>query len=655
MLAITQFEVYVLQKGRWTIHARYPGEERNQAVLDARTVESTLGFPAKVIRETYYPEVNDSERFTVYTSPKVKEQQAQLAANARRRTPLASARAAATAALKRRPRPAARPRLTASQVFFRVIVAGGISLAAATLMTGIVAWALHRAAEGGIDISASTRTTTLTYAYVVMFLFFFTSLFRSRLPLHRLLADLWQKAAQQKAAAATAAANAGPPRVKPKHNRAASPETLREWEDLKIKRGDLDPLRLLEGAQADVPAAAPEIPAPPLDQPIPASVPEQAPTADVAEAQKAEAKKKEKKEKAEKERLATEAAAAAQIAAEDEAKAKAAPEEPLRDALNLERMVMRRFAVDVVKSAIQGAMPDDPMTRRGTALVLAGGAAGVAATARLDAAAEEELLTDALQHIGMNQGAVDLFMSQRAEQVIAPANAGLLAAGRRALAAYLEGTADVAGMLARAMTHWRTPFGAHPLPEAGFGDADVNAAPLLEVYMLTELRESARAEEGETAMDAFHDQAMGAHNGIVRMAITAHGGHEVKHTGKGIFARFATARAAVNAAVDAQRAFAEQSSKLAIGLIGNTTAGEDPILSANLVHQAQALVGRAGTGEILCEAQVQAAIRRPQSAGDTASNEVTDDLDLVRMDGPEPEFESRAAGPAPHSGVRAAS
>ena len=105
MLAITQFEVQVLQKGRWTIHARYPGEERNQAIQDARATEAGTGFAAKVIRETYFPEVNESERITVYASPKAKEQGKPLLAKQRRKPPASEARAA-TEAITRSSRPA---------------------------------------------------------------------------------------------------------------------------------------------------------------------------------------------------------------------------------------------------------------------------------------------------------------------------------------------------------------------------------------------------------------------------------------------------------------------------------------------------------------------------------------------------------------------
>jgi hypothetical protein len=135
---------------------------------------------------------------------------------------------------------------------------------------------------------------------------------------------------------------------------------------------------------------------------------------------------------------------------------------------------------------------------------------------------------------------------------------------------------------------------------------------------------------------------MGAHNNAVRHALAVHGGQEVKHTGKGIFARFTTATAAVDAAMDIQRGYQDDGSKLAIGIVGNSVAGEDPILSANLVRQAQAILARTGPGEILCEAQVRAAVKRQQRERDTNPKQEVEDLDLVRLVIPEPSFETPA-------------
>ena len=641
MLSITQFEVYVLQNGRWTLHARYPGEDRQEAVRDAHTTEATTGFPAKVVRETYFPDVNDSERITVYASPKAKAQTKPLSANQRRRPPLTAAARAAAGTLARRDRPAGTVRpLTPAQIFFRVIIAGGMSLVAATLMTGIVAWSLHRLVDAGMNIASDPITLLLTYAYVLTFLFFFWTLFRSRLPLHRILADLWQKASAPTAAGTS---DTKLPHVKPKHNRPPSPETLREWEDLKVKRGDLDPLKL----ETDAKAASETVPSPEQPKVSPSDVPPiPAPVAPLesakADTSQIETKQSETK-KGEAAKLDESAVAPVPVQAPD----------PRANILNLERMVLRRFAVDVVMPAIRSAMPDDPVARRGAALLLAGGAAGVATTAQLDKTVELELLSDALHHVGMNQPAIDSFMAQHIQQINGPANIGLLAAGQSALAAHLQGATDITRTLTSILAGWRTPLGQNAVPDQGNTGADVYAAPpLLDVYMLTELREDQHLSDSEAAIDAFHDRDMGTHNGLVRAVIAVHGGHEVKHTGKGIFSRFAEASPAIDAARDIQRAFSGSGSKLAIGLVGNTTAGEHPILSASLIRQAQAMVARTGAGEILCEAKVQAAAsRQRRDSGRDAADPGTENLDLVRLAPSEPEFEAptgRSDPAAPH-------
>ena len=73
MLGVTQFEVYALEQGRWILHARYAGHDQKEALWDARTTEASTCFPTKIVRETFFPEINDSERITTYISPNAKK------------------------------------------------------------------------------------------------------------------------------------------------------------------------------------------------------------------------------------------------------------------------------------------------------------------------------------------------------------------------------------------------------------------------------------------------------------------------------------------------------------------------------------------------------------------------------------------------------
>ncbi len=68
--AIVHYEVYALDGQRWTLHARFRKEEKEDALAEAKMVENSLGFCSKVVREIYYPGNNASEETLVYSSEK---------------------------------------------------------------------------------------------------------------------------------------------------------------------------------------------------------------------------------------------------------------------------------------------------------------------------------------------------------------------------------------------------------------------------------------------------------------------------------------------------------------------------------------------------------------------------------------------------------
>jgi len=597
MLAITQFEVYVLDHGRWTIHARYGSHQRKAAVMDARTTEFTTGLPTKVVCETYFPEINESELVTAYVSPKARELREEAKTRRQGRSPGPPTSQPRAANNRKR---APRQHLNVRQYVMRVVVAGAFSLVAATLTTLLLSWVLRRVSESGVEMTQATMTNIVTYGYAVLFVFYFMSLFRSRLPLHKLLAYLWQQNTQTTTAktsdARTIAAQIAP-RLRPKNSSAAAAAADRALEELKTLRGDPTP----------EPVVDPDF--------LPARPPltiEQAPIEIVDErTQKKRQKELEKAQKAAADKVAAEKAAAEKAAAQATALDIATPS----DTLVLERAVLRRFIADVIVPATTGTMPDDPVTRRGIALVLSGASAALAETAKTDATAQIDLLIDALKQTGFNAATLQMFMEQYEEVVSAPANISLVDVGRAALAKHLDGV-DVARMLAVALAGWRTPHGQPTGMEAPPGDVGVAHEPthteIHDVYFLSELRIGsafAMTSDGtpDSAAEAARDAAMGLHNSVVRNVLGTHSGHEVKHTGMGIFARFASADAAIAAATEVQRRFtASYGPKLAIALIANTNS-EDPLVSSNIVRQAQTAAAQALDGETLVERRLQRA------------------------------------------------
>ena len=71
-MATYNYEVYYFQGGRWHVHARYETNEKEEAIEEAKSVESKLGFPARVIRETFHPETNTTEELVAYQGTRAK-------------------------------------------------------------------------------------------------------------------------------------------------------------------------------------------------------------------------------------------------------------------------------------------------------------------------------------------------------------------------------------------------------------------------------------------------------------------------------------------------------------------------------------------------------------------------------------------------------
>jgi class 3 adenylate cyclase len=106
--------------------------------------------------------------------------------------------------------------------------------------------------------------------------------------------------------------------------------------------------------------------------------------------------------------------------------------------------------------------------------------------------------------------------------------------------------------------------------------------------------------------DAKAQELVRTHNAIVRDALKAHSGSEIKHTGDGIMASFATASAALECAVAIQRAVAahveehpETPLGVHIGLNAGEPVAEEKDLFGTAVQLARRICDRAEPGQIL--------------------------------------------------------
>ena len=133
---------------------------------------------------------------------------------------------------------------------------------------------------------------------------------------------------------------------------------------------------------------------------------------------------------------------------------------------------------------------------------------------------------------------------------------------------------------------------------AGAGDIDVHTILFTDMESSTSMRQRIGDEK---AQEIVH-----VHNGIVREALKANGGREIKHTGDGIMASFGSASQALRAAVTIQRSVAahveEQPDarlRVYIGLNAGEPIAEEGDLFGTSVDLAKRICDQCQPGEIL--------------------------------------------------------
>jgi class 3 adenylate cyclase len=105
--------------------------------------------------------------------------------------------------------------------------------------------------------------------------------------------------------------------------------------------------------------------------------------------------------------------------------------------------------------------------------------------------------------------------------------------------------------------------------------------------------------------DERAQELLRAHNQIVRGALTRHGGSEIKHTGDGIMASFASASGGLECAMEIQRRVAERNERaevpfgVRIGLNSGEPVAEESDLFGTAVQLAARISGHAEAGQVL--------------------------------------------------------
>ncbi|CAA7622738.1 conserved hypothetical protein [Candidatus Terasakiella magnetica] len=563
-MIIVHFEVYVLEGRGWMLHARFPRLERDEAVREAKELESTLGVRVKVLRETYNTDANSFDEAEVYKSGtdvkpikrggmagggggggsgKGKFESGRGGAKGKGGKSLAVRRGGSEST--------ASAGAVAWRLMLILLVASAFSLGALRLVPTLIVYLY----DFGFRVTPDGYGQLLFVVFGLVFLFTAVPLALRYLPRHATIPTRRPTAPLPQARQANAELKKSLDKLvkKAKKSDDLIPE---EWADdpaLEPAAEEILPEIIPGPDDADLP----EIKAGPEDEePLPPLV---------SDEDKGKAKGKE-----------------------DDSFPKPAHTPAFESA----QKSCDRFLDDAIKAVRRVTPTLDKYNTFALNLYMAGAVESVAYSKRLDDAASRQLLKTALEALGAPADMAARFHDKVSDYMMEPRYMRLIQAGRGAMDAW--GVGDEAGAhneLAATMKEWNKPT-----TEKKASIMTVMFTDMVGSTDLTQARGDAAAQE-----------IVRKHNAIVRTVLSQFAGKEIKHTGDGIMASFASAANAVEATVQIQRQVLSHNEKqpnlplhLRIGLNAGEPIQEEDDLFGTTVQLAARVCAATESDQTLC-------------------------------------------------------
>jgi len=554
-MIIVHFEVYVLESRGWMLHARFPRLERDEAIREAKELESTMAVRVKVLRETYNTDTNAFDEADVYISGHaIQPKKGGIAAAGGGRVAAGSGKAGPdkTGAggknqKKPTPRVPARPKVILDGVQLGTIllrlmaillVAVSMGLGALRILPSIIIFLY----DFGFRITSEQYGQALLPVFGLTFLMTGIPLTLRFMPRNARLTMRQGAAPGPSRADQKARTDA---KLKKSLNalaaRAAAEQIPETW-------GPDEPV--------DIPAAEDEaflpeiLPGPEDEEPPPL---------------------------------------AADPAAETRTEQRPAPTGPAFDAAS---PIAGRFldhAIDTVRKVTPAL---DKYNTFALNLYMAGAVQALANSRTLDTATQRALLKDALVRLGTPPDLAERFHEKVPEYQLEARYQHVIQVGREGMDSWTagdEGTPQIA--LQTLIKDWNRPAGTKK--------------PSIMTVMFTDMVGSTDLTQARG--DVAAQEIVRKHNAIVRTALTQFAGHEVKHTGDGIMASFASAANAVDATIQIQRQTAAHNEKqpnlplhLRIGLNSGEPIQEEDDLFGSTVQLAARVCAATQSDQTLC-------------------------------------------------------
>ena len=235
----------------------------------------------------------------------------------------------------------------------------------------------------------------------------------------------------------------------------------------------------------------------------------------------------------------------------------------------------------------------DAYTRFGLSLYLAGAASALGDQRGLTPDAERSVLSQALRLIGHSKVMVESFLAKYDDNMEAKKNRDLISAGETAMIRHLHSSDGSAKTLGSIIEQWKKP---RLSPTFILGD----------VFLLT----YAVMPQSNNPI-GLADDPMDRHNRRIRKVLSDCDGEEVRHTGKGIFARFKLPDDAICAAIAIQQDWDRLRKSEApppptcVAIVGSSPGDGDPAVSGETFSQADILCRRLGESQVACDTLVR--------------------------------------------------
>ena len=237
-----------------------------------------------------------------------------------------------------------------------------------------------------------------------------------------------------------------------------------------------------------------------------------------------------------------------------------------------------------------------------------------------------KLLEQEVGVLGQSPGSAKQFSDEYDEYLLEPKYVVMFKAGRDAMENFAQGKAGALRTLTGALHGWNQT----DTEEEVKGPTTV---------MFTDIVGSTRMTQ--THGDESAQELVRKHNEIVRGALTACEGTEIKHTGDGIMASFKSTARAIESAVQMQQGFAthnqanpDRELKIRIGVNAGQPIHEEGDLFGTTVQLAARICDKADPGQILASNVV-----RELCAGGTINFEKAGEFDMKGVEGPVPTFQ----------------